>query len=427
MRWLKVVDLKPLIKNGDVIEYRDAGFSIFKKKRWACCVRADGAEVCDLVRVSSPDAKKTSSRNKVPFDKLLDGKVGRIVEPETEPKKKGIFSKISNFIKSCVERLKLFFNTVERGFTWKPDDKPKFAKRLRDAGVGFGIFVLEVAISIIVTLSVVAFALVFFWWLSTGCLLMISEGREKKIRPRLVIGHKNKPRLVRSNFWRSESLQLRARWSTMSVFGRFFAKKKKKESLDAKAAIQRLLELEDQLAKKQDYLEVKIEQEKQEAKRHGTKNKRDGLRALRRMKGYQAELARNDGTLNTLQNQRNTLENASMNTQVLHIMSNASKAMKQAHNNLDVEDVYNLMDDINEQTEMAKEVAEAISKPFGFQAVDDEELLAELENLEIETMDNELLKMPKGMEPIPSVDAQSNTQKKKTTEEELAELRVFAE
>ncbi|KAI6226762.1 hypothetical protein M3Y95_00655100 [Aphelenchoides besseyi] len=213
----------------------------------------------------------------------------------------------------------------------------------------------------------------------------------------------------------------------MSVFGRFFAKKKKKESLDAKAAIQRLLELEDQLAKKQDYLEVKIEQEKQEAKRHGTKNKRDGLRALRRMKGYQAELERNDGTLNTLQNQRNTLENASMNTQVLHIMSNASKAMKQAHNNLDVEDVYNLMDDINEQTEMAKEVADAISKPFGIQTVDDEDLLAELENLEIETMNNELLKMPKGMEPIPSVDSQPNTQKKKTTEEELAELRVFAE
>ncbi|KAI6174113.1 hypothetical protein M3Y98_01154800 [Aphelenchoides besseyi] len=341
MRWLKVVDLKPLIKNGDVIEYRDAGFSIFKKKRWACCVRADGAEVCDLVR--------TSSRNKVPFDKLLDGKVGRIVEPETEPKKK------RNLFKD------LQFHQV--------------------------------------------------------------EGREKKIRPRLVIGHKNKPRLVRSNFWRSESLQLRARWSTMSVFGRFFAKKKKKESLDAKAAIQRLLELEDQLAKKQDYLEVKIEQQNVTEQ----KNKRDGLRALRRMKGYQAELARNDGTLNTLQNQRNTLENASMNTQVLHIMSNASKAMKQAHNNLDVEDVYNLMDDINEQTEMAKEVAEAISKPFGFQAVDDEELLAELENLEIETMDNELLKMPKGMEPIPSVDAQSNTQKKKTTEEELAELRVFAE
>ena len=54
--------------------------------------------------------------------------------------------------------------------------------------------------------------------------------------------------------------------------------------------------------------------------------------------------------------------------------------------------VHDLMDDISEQQEVGQEIAEAISNPVGFgQDVDEDELLAELEELEQEELDQQLL------------------------------------
>ena len=64
-------------------------------------------------------------------------------------------------------------------------------------------------------------------------------------------------------------------------------------------------------------------------------------------------------------------------------MSHASKALKTAHNNMDIDQVHDLMEDIAEQQEVANEIAEAISNPVGFSsAVDDDDLMRELEELE---------------------------------------------
>ena len=49
------------------------------------------------------------------------------------------------------------------------------------------------------------------------------------------------------------------------------------------------------------------------------------------------------------------------------------------------------MDDIQEQQELANEISEAISNPIGFnQDVDEDELLAELEGMEQEDMDEQV-------------------------------------
>merc|ERR1719373_1494965 len=80
-------------------------------------------------------------------------------------------------------------------------------------------------------------------------------------------------------------------------------------------------------------------------------------------------------------------------------MGEASKALKAAHKNMDVDQVHDMMDDIAEQQDVAKEISEAISNPVAFgQEYDDDELEAELDALgeeleleEQEALDEQLL------------------------------------
>ena len=67
--------------------------------------------------------------------------------------------------------------------------------------------------------------------------------------------------------------------------------------------------------------------------------------------------------------QRETLEDAANNTEVLKVMGDAAKAMKKAHNNLDVDQIEDMMDDIQEQQETATLISDAISNPVQFNQV----------------------------------------------------------
>ncbi|KAE9416803.1 unnamed protein product [Angiostrongylus costaricensis] len=178
----------------------------------------------------------------------------------------------------------------------------------------------------------------------------------------------------------------------MSLFGKIFGGKKQEAAPSTQDAIQKLRETEEMLIKKQDFLEKKIKDEVATAVKHGTKNKRLALHALGRKKQFEKQLNHIDGVLQTIEFQREALENASTNAEVLQVMGSASKALKAAHNNMDIDQVHDLMEDIAEQQDVANEIAEAISNPVGFdRAVDDEELLRELEQLEQEELDKQLL------------------------------------
>jgi charged multivesicular body protein 4 len=58
------------------------------------------------------------------------------------------------------------------------------------------------------------------------------------------------------------------------------------------------------------------------------------LKALRAKKRLEKQLKQIDGTLSTIEFQREALENASTNTEVLNNMSYAAKALKVAHQHL---------------------------------------------------------------------------------------------
>jgi len=210
--------------------------------------------------------------------------------------------------------------------------------------------------------------------------------------------------------------------------------KKKEKPPTTQEAIQKLRETEEMLLKKQDFLEKKIDQEITTAKKHGTKNKRAALQALKRKKNYDKQLQQIDGTLSTIEFQREALENASTNAEVLSVMGTAAKALKSAHNHMDVDQVHDLMDDIQDQQEVAKEISEAISNPIGYNDVDEDDLLAELEELEQEELDKQMLDVnpsklpdvPAGELSVPGGRQPAASSSKKKDEDELAELEAWA-
>ncbi|KAM5135769.1 charged multivesicular body protein 4b [Mantella aurantiaca] len=214
----------------------------------------------------------------------------------------------------------------------------------------------------------------------------------------------------------------------MSVFGKLFGTGGKgSKGPSPQEAIQKLRDTEEMLTKKQEFLEKKIEQELAAARKHGTKNKRVALLALKRKKRYEKQLAQIDGTLSTIEFQREALENANTNTEVLKNMGFAAKAMKAAHDNMDIDKVDELMQDIADQHEVAHEISDAISKPIGFgEDFDEDDLLLELEALEQEELDKNLLEVhgPETV-PLPNVPASSLPAKpaKKKQEEDDDDMR----
>merc|ERR1712227_541115 len=217
----------------------------------------------------------------------------------------------------------------------------------------------------------------------------------------------------------------------MSGFAKLFGGGKNKQPTPQEA-IQKLRETEDMLTKKADFLEKRIEQELASAKKHGTKNKRAALSALKRKKRLEKQQEQIDGTLTTIEFQREALENAQSNTQIIQNMDYAAKALKKAHNGLDVDKVDDLMADIQEQQDVAQEIADAIAKPMGFQDdVDEDDLLAELEEMEQEQLDAELLDVtPAPQDTLPNLPTPSSqiptSSKAQEEDDEMAELAQWA-
>ncbi|XP_047469242.1 charged multivesicular body protein 4b-like [Penaeus indicus] len=213
---------------------------------------------------------------------------------------------------------------------------------------------------------------------------------------------------------------------------KFFGFGKNEKSITPGEAIQKLRDTEEMLCKKQDFLEKKIDQEISLAKQHGSKNKRVALQALKRKKRYEKQLQQIDGTLSTIEMQREALESASTNTTVLQTMNEAAKALRAAHQDMDVDKVHDMMDDIAEQQEVAHEISEAISNPVAFgDGVDEDELLAELEELEQEALDEKLLETTGVTDELPEVpsaipETVSKKKAKEDYDDDMAELAAWA-
>lgn len=203
--------------------------------------------------------------------------------------------------------------------------------------------------------------------------------------------------------------------------------KKNKENVpvDTQTAILKLRETERMLEKKQEFLEMKIERETAIAKKNVKINKRLALQALKRKKRLEKQLTQIDGTLSTIEFQRDALESSNTNNEVIKNMAYAARALKQVHQVLDVDDVHDTMDEIHEQSQLAEEISQAITS-VGSNDIDEFELEKELEELAQEELEKSLLKVQKpDLSRLPNVPCAKPSGRRKNVveDDEFAELK----
>ncbi|CAO1346859.1 unnamed protein product [Diamesa serratosioi] len=189
----------------------------------------------------------------------------------------------------------------------------------------------------------------------------------------------------------------------MSFFTKMFSSKKAEPVVTTSESIQKLRDTENMLLKKQEFLEQKLEQELDIAKKNASTNKRVALQALKRKKRYEQQLEQLQGTLTTIETQREALENANTNAAVLETMKGAADSLKKTHKDMNVDNVHEMMDDIAEQNDVANEISNAISTGIIGTGVDDDDLARELEELEQEELDKDLLNVGPATTKLPDV------------------------
>ncbi|KAG8990974.1 ESCRT-III subunit protein snf7 [Tulasnella sp. 427] len=207
----------------------------------------------------------------------------------------------------------------------------------------------------------------------------------------------------------------------MSYFGG--RKDPKQTTREAIVGLRQQLQM---LEKKEEYLLKKIDEELKKAKANAISNKPAATAALRRKKQHEQELDRLSGTRLTLETQVNAIESANINATTMEAMKKGADALKTIHGGLTMDRVDATMDSIREQMEITNEISEAISNPtnVGLE-LDDEELKAELAELEAEKLDEVLMpaaRVPTHLPAAPELAAESRKKAEQESEEER-ELR----
>jgi len=129
------------------------------------------------------------------------------------------------------------------------------------------------------------------------------------------------------------------------------------------------------------------------------------------------------GAMSTIETQVLTLENASVSIEAMKAMREGANSMKGIHNEMNIDQVDNTMEDIREQMDVANEISEAISQPIGGEIMDDDDLLAELEQLEQEGLDEQLLSVPTPQK-LPNAPTKAPAKQQIDEEAELAALEA---
>ncbi|KAF7846017.1 hypothetical protein BT93_L5591 [Corymbia citriodora subsp. variegata] len=171
-------------------------------------------------------------------------------------------------------------------------------------------------------------------------------------------------------------------------FGGGAAKKK-----DApKNAILQLRSTLEMLNKRERHLQNQMDEEDAKARKFITSNKTAAKNALRKKKQLESTLEQTSAQIMNLEGQIASIETANINKETLDALSNASKAMKTIHGGLTIDKVDATMEDLEEQHAISKEIATALTQGSTANAVDDDELEAELQDLQQEELDNKMLK-----------------------------------
>jgi len=181
--------------------------------------------------------------------------------------------------------------------------------------------------------------------------------------------------------------------------------------------------------KKEEHLQKKIEEETKKARANAVSNKTVATAALKRKKMNEVELNRLGESRLHLEMQVNTLEAANMNAETMAALKKAADALKVIHGNLTMDKVDATMAAVNEQRELANEIAETIATPLYTTDIDDEDLKRELEELEQDELNerlNEADHVPVHQPPTAKrVEEAARTTKTAVEDDEEAQLKAL--
>ena len=152
-------------------------------------------------------------------------------------------------------------------------------------------------------------------------------------------------------------------------------------------------------------------------------NKKKAMLCLKRKKMLEKQIDQYTNTIFTLEQQGFVLEGAQTNANVVDAMKVTKDTMAHINKNTDVDDVTELMDELQEQTENASELSEVLGQGMGEMA-DEDELLAELDELNQEDADQIVDNMPVV---LPKVPTNKIKEKKQEEEDALNELEAMME
>ncbi|KAL9053235.1 MAG: hypothetical protein Q9162_004902 [Coniocarpon cinnabarinum] len=216
----------------------------------------------------------------------------------------------------------------------------------------------------------------------------------------------------------------------MSGWGAWFGGGGQRSSDTPKNAILQLRSTMDMLSKREKHLKNQMDEQDSIARRNVNANKALAKAALRRKKNFEHTLEQTSAQMMTVEREIASIETANINKETFVAMTNASKAMKQIHGNLNIDRVDATMEDLREQHAIGEEIAQTLTTGAQADALDEDDLNEELESMQQEQLDERMVgagKVPVGdkidRERLPSMPSApvSATKSRQEQEEDLDE------
>lgn len=204
------------------------------------------------------------------------------------------------------------------------------------------------------------------------------------------------------------------------------SKKNKESASSSLPTLDRLHETLEMLEKKERFLQKKSSAEVEKAKDYTkAKNKNAAIQCLKKKKLYETQIEQLSNFQLRVHDQIIMLENAKATTDTVDALRSGSSAVKAIQQSLSIDDIENAIEEANEHTENMKQIQEALATPFGASAeFDEDELEAELEDLEEEELENELPEPPQGIPLAPSASVAKSSRPVASDFAELTKLQA---
>ncbi|XXG86012.1 hypothetical protein AAC387_Pa11g1004 [Persea americana] len=179
--------------------------------------------------------------------------------------------------------------------------------------------------------------------------------------------------------------------------------KKKKAPPSAISTLDKLNETLEMLEKKEHLLQKKISVEIERAKKFTqSKNKKAAIQCLKKKKLFEAQIEQLANFQLRVHDQMIMLEGVKATTDTVDALKTGASAIKSIQFSLSVDDIDKTMEEVNEHTESMKQIQDALAAPVGAAAdIDEDELEAELEELEGEELEEQLLQPPSSTHEMP--------------------------